>query len=98
MVIEVVSRKMANIPIPEFQKLWSNLIESLKLEYENTVQQHPDSDAVVKRICGALTPIARLVECTRRVSQRTSEMDSNLPKRGENQEESQLTSERKATI
>jgi hypothetical protein len=46
---------MANVHTPEFQKLWSNLIESLRLEYENTVQQHPDSDAVMELVRGVLT-------------------------------------------
>jgi hypothetical protein len=29
---------------PEFQKLWSNLIESRRLEHEDTRQQHPEAD------------------------------------------------------
>jgi hypothetical protein len=29
---------MANVLTLEFQKLWSDLIESLRLEYENTIQ------------------------------------------------------------
>jgi hypothetical protein len=52
---------MANVPTPEFQKLWSNLIDSLRLEYKNTMQQHPD--AVMKLVCGVLTDIAHLAEC-----------------------------------
>jgi hypothetical protein len=53
---------MANIPTPEFQKLWSNLIESLRLEYENTVQQHPNN-AVMNLVCGVLTHVAHLAQC-----------------------------------
>jgi hypothetical protein len=55
---------MANAPTPEFQKLSSNLIESLRLEYENTIQQHPDTDAVVGWVHGVLTTIACLAGCT----------------------------------
>jgi hypothetical protein len=43
---------MANVPTPEYQKLWSNLIESLRLEYENAIQQNPDADAVIERVPG----------------------------------------------
>jgi hypothetical protein len=55
---------MAKLPTPKFQKLWSNLTESLRLEYESTIQQHPEADAVMERVCGVLTAIARLVECS----------------------------------
>jgi hypothetical protein len=54
---------MANVPIPEFQKLWSNLIEYLRLEYENTIQ-HPDWDAVMEHECRVLITITRLAGCT----------------------------------
>jgi hypothetical protein len=50
---------MANVPTPEFQKLCSNLTKSLRLEYENAIQ-HPDADAVMERVRGVLTAIARL--------------------------------------
>jgi hypothetical protein len=55
---------MANVPTQEFQKLWSNLTESLRLEYENTIKQHPDTDAVMERVRGVLTAIALLTGCT----------------------------------
>jgi hypothetical protein len=55
---------MANVPTPEFQKLWSNLIESLRWEYENTVQQHPDADAVMERVHKVITAIAQVAGCT----------------------------------
>jgi hypothetical protein len=32
--------------------MWSNLIQSLKLEYENTVQQNSETDAVMECVCG----------------------------------------------
>jgi hypothetical protein len=48
----VVTLIKANVPTAEFQTLWSSLIGSLRLEYENTIQ-HPDTDA--------------LMECVRRV-------------------------------
>jgi hypothetical protein len=51
---------MANVRTQEFQKLWSNQIESLRLEYGDTVQQHPDADAVMERVRGVLIVIARL--------------------------------------
>jgi hypothetical protein len=64
MVIEVASRMMANVPTPEFQKLWTNLIECPRLEYENTIHQQPDADAVIERVRGVLTVIIRLARCT----------------------------------
>jgi hypothetical protein len=54
---------MANVPTQEFQKLWSNLIEYLRLEYKNTIQ-HPDWDAVMEHECKVLIAITRLVGCT----------------------------------
>jgi hypothetical protein len=57
-VIVLVTHMMANVLTPEFQKLWSNLIESLRLEYENTLQQHPDADAVMECVHGVLTIIS----------------------------------------
>jgi hypothetical protein len=55
---------MANVTTLEFQKLWSNLIESLRLEHENTAQQHPDADAVMELVRGVLTAIVRLAGYT----------------------------------
>jgi hypothetical protein len=55
---------MANVPTPEFQKLWSNLIKPLRLEYENTIQQHSDANSVTEHVCGVLTAIACLAGCT----------------------------------
>jgi hypothetical protein len=34
--------------------------ESLRLEYENAIQQHPDANAAMERVRGVLTAIARL--------------------------------------
>lgn len=37
------------------------MIESLRLEYENTIQQHPDADAVMERVgCSLCTLIINL--------------------------------------
>jgi hypothetical protein len=44
----------------KFQKLWSNLIEFRRFEYEDTEQQHPIADTVMERVHGVLTAIARL--------------------------------------
>jgi hypothetical protein len=54
---------MANVPTPEFQKFWSNQIESLMLKYGDTVQ-HRDAGAVKERVRGVLIAIARLAGCT----------------------------------
>jgi hypothetical protein len=59
----VVIRTTAKVTTPEFQKLWSNLIEFLRLKYENTIQ-HPDADAAMVSVRGVLTAIARLAGCT----------------------------------
>lgn len=58
----MVARTMANEPTPEFQKLWSNLTEPLRLQYENTIQ-HPDANSVIEHVCGVLTAIACLAGC-----------------------------------
>jgi hypothetical protein len=63
-VIEVVTRIMANVPTVEFQKLRPHLTESLRLGYENTIHQHPDADVVMERARGVLTAIARQMGCT----------------------------------
>jgi hypothetical protein len=60
----MLTRTMTNVPTPQLQKLWSNMTDSLRLEYENTIQQDPDADAVMERVRGVLTAIARLVGCT----------------------------------
>jgi hypothetical protein len=79
-VILIAVHVMANVLISEFQKLLSNLTESLRLEYKNTTQ-HPDPDVVMKLVHGVLTAIARLAECTP-VSRRKPEKDSNRPNYG----------------
>jgi hypothetical protein len=61
----MVTCTTANVPTPELQKLWSTLLESLRLEHEDTVQQQrPDADAVMERVGGVLTANARLEGCT----------------------------------
>jgi hypothetical protein len=50
---------MANILTTEFQKLWSNLIESLRLECESKIQ-NPDTDAVKELVRRILTEITCL--------------------------------------
>jgi hypothetical protein len=59
----VVSGTMASVPTLDFQNLWSNLTESLRLEYKNTVQ-HADTDAVMVYVREVLNPIAHLAGCT----------------------------------
>jgi hypothetical protein len=56
----VVTRIVANVPTPEFQKFSSKLIESLKRENENITQQDPDTDALMERVRGIFTAIAGL--------------------------------------
>jgi hypothetical protein len=58
----VVTHVMANVPAPEFQKLWSKITESLRLECENTIFQHSDADAVMELVRGVLASIAHLVD------------------------------------
>jgi hypothetical protein len=55
---------MANVPTPEFQKLCSNLIQSLRLDFETTIQQHPYANVVMERVLGVLTAIVRIAGCT----------------------------------
>jgi hypothetical protein len=51
------------VPTPEFQKLRSNVTESLRLEYENTIQQHHDTGVLMEPVCGVDAAIARLAGC-----------------------------------
>jgi hypothetical protein len=88
---------MANVSTPEFLNMWSNLIQSLKLEYENTVQQNPDTDAVMECVCGVLVAIARLAECTP-MCQWKGEIECNCPKHCRNHDESQPASEIEAAV
>jgi hypothetical protein len=63
-VTVVVTHIMANVPTLEFQKLWSNLTESLRLKYtyDNNIQ-HPYANAVMESVCRVLTTIACLAGC-----------------------------------
>jgi hypothetical protein len=61
-VTVVVTHIMAIVPTLEFQKLWSNLTESLRLKYENNIQ-HPYANAVMESVCKVLTTIACLEGC-----------------------------------
>jgi hypothetical protein len=56
----VVTRIMANIPTPGFQKLWSDQIESLRLESGSIIRQEPGAEFVIKCLRGVLNAIARL--------------------------------------
>jgi hypothetical protein len=57
-VTSVVTRTMANVPSPEYQKLWSNLI-NLSLEYGDTIQQHPHAEALMVCVRRVLIGIVR---------------------------------------
>jgi hypothetical protein len=39
---------MTNAPAPDFQKIWSNRIASLKREYKDAIEQHPDAGGVME--------------------------------------------------
>lgn len=56
-----VSCTIANVPTPEFQKLWSNLIEFMRLEYDIT--QYPDVDTAMEPVRGVFITVC-LEECT----------------------------------
>jgi hypothetical protein len=92
-VIVVVTSIMANVPTLENQKLFSDLIKSLRFEYENIIQQYPDADAVIECTCGILNchcPPNGVYHC---VSRLNSVVDSNCPKHGGHEEKGkQLTS------
>jgi hypothetical protein len=76
---------MANVPNPEFRKLWSSQIKFLRLEYGKTAQR-PDAEARMERVHGAL------------LSQRDSEMESNHAEHDEGQEESLPITARMAAV
>jgi hypothetical protein len=46
--------------IPEFQALWPNQIESLKLEYRNIIDRHSDAGNLMERVDVVLRVIASL--------------------------------------
>jgi hypothetical protein len=89
LTVVVVTRILANAHTPEFLKLWSSQTESLRLKYGNTIQQHPDAEVVRERVRKVVTAI----DC---VSRRKSEMASNRPKHGGDQEESPPVTKTKA--
>jgi hypothetical protein len=51
------------VSTPEYQKLLTTIIDSLRLECRNTMQQYPDADAVMERICEEFPAIAFLERC-----------------------------------
>jgi hypothetical protein len=55
---------MANVPAPEFQKLWTNHIECLRRECQDAIQKYPDTAGVMERVHRVLVDIARLAGCT----------------------------------
>jgi hypothetical protein len=59
MATVVVIFIMANVPTQKFQKSWQNRIESVRLEYRDTVPQLPDADAVMELV----RAIVRLAGC-----------------------------------
>jgi hypothetical protein len=60
----LIRRKMVNVPAPDFQKLWSNQIASLRSEYKEAIQQHPNAGGVMERVRVVLTDFASLARCT----------------------------------
>jgi 2C-methyl-D-erythritol 2,4-cyclodiphosphate synthase len=60
----VITRATANVRIPGYKKLWWNLTESLRLKYENTLQQHSDADVLMERVRKVITAIASLADYT----------------------------------
>jgi hypothetical protein len=55
---------MANVPAPEYQKVWSNQFQCLRREYENATHQYPDAVGVIERVHIEFTDIARLAGTT----------------------------------
>jgi hypothetical protein len=55
---------MANVPAPDFQKIWSNHIASLRREYKDAIQQYPDAGGVMTRVHVLLIDIIHLLGCT----------------------------------
>jgi hypothetical protein len=51
-------------PAPENQKVWSNQIQNLRREYENTILQCPGAGGVFERIHLVLVDIPRLAGST----------------------------------
>jgi hypothetical protein len=55
---------MACLPAPESQTPWFNQIESLKMEYKNTVDRHPDASDVMESVYVHLKDNVGLEGCT----------------------------------
>jgi phosphatidylethanolamine-binding protein (PEBP) family uncharacterized protein len=51
---------MANALTPEFQKLWRDQIECLKLECQDDIQKYPDAAGVMEWVHRVLVNIANL--------------------------------------
>jgi hypothetical protein len=89
---------MESAPLHGFQQLWSNQIESLCLGYVETMKEHPNADAVMKRVHGVLVDISRLAGCTPGISRWKSSMDCNHQKRDGDEEETPSPAEGKAAV
>jgi hypothetical protein len=53
---------MADVPVPQYQTLWTNKLSALKSEYQILVQQYPEADAQVKQllqVVGDIEDVAR---------------------------------------
>jgi hypothetical protein len=48
---------MGDVPVPEYQKFWTNKRSTLKSEYQTLVQQYPDADAQLKQLYNLLGDI-----------------------------------------
>jgi hypothetical protein len=88
---------MANVPTPEFQKLRSNLVESLRLVKENTIQ-HPDADAVREYISGILAATTCVAGCTPESVGGSPRWTLNVQNMKDTKEKSPPASERKADV
>jgi hypothetical protein len=55
---------MAQVPILSHEDHWVSEIEALRLEYKQTVKQHPDAKDDMERVYNALNNIASVAVCT----------------------------------
>jgi hypothetical protein len=56
--------EMADVPMPRYQKFWTDRQAKLKFEYWKYVGKYPDADSLMKQVHNVLCDIEDLVQYT----------------------------------
>jgi hypothetical protein len=68
---------MANVPVPEFKKLWTSQIDCLRRECQDAIQKYPDAADVMERVHRVVVDIVRLAGLYPNLRRTKSEMEWN---------------------